>query len=667
MPKPLQLRIALPLPLRQCFDYCFTPTTTQTLSGCRVQVNFNHRLLIGVIIDAKPITDQNAKPLKPIEQLIDQQAIINTQLLRLCQWASQYYHHSLGQVIASALPKAQRQGKLPDEPELAMTPWQEQLHIHSPEYPLNADQTQALNLLTQHAKQFTPFFIEGITGSGKTEVYLQIIAQVLTQGQQALVLVPEIGLTPQTLERFQARFTAPIVTLHSGMTDKQRAKAWWQIYHNQAAIVIGTRSAVFAPLVNPGIIIIDEEHDTSFKQSEGFRYSARDLAIKRAQLLDIPIVLGTATPSLESYYNIQHGKYQHIVLSQRAGNAVLPQYELLDIRQQALYGGLSPQLLTEVEKQLADNNQILFFLNRRGYAAAIICHSCGYRATCSHCDAYLTLHQSQNCLLCHHCARRSKRLYTCPDCQSPNLLSFGLGTEKLQEVLSQHFPDSDVIRIDSDNIKNQKTLLKQFEKIKHGQRQILIGTQMLAKGHHFPNVTLVAVIDADSGLFSADFRACERLGQLVTQVAGRAGRAEKTGKVMIQTHQPEHPWLRCLVDQPYSEFLRLLSAERQKTHWPPYSYLALIQSSAPNQQTALHFLQQVKQALAHVETTVEIMGPVPALMAKRAGRYRMQLLLRAQHRHVLQQFLHQALALIETVKPDRSLRWHIDVDPLDVV
>ena len=518
---------------------------------------------------------------------------------------------------------------------------------------------------------FNAWLLEGVTGSGKTEVYLQAIEQCLRSGHQALVLIPEIGLTPQTLERFQQRFSAPVVILHSGLNDRERLDAWIAAREGEAGIVIGTRSAIFTPLARPGLIIVDEEHDLSYKQQEGLRYNARDLAVYRAHLEDVAIILGSATPSLESLHNVEQGRYQLLRLSQRAGNAKPPSFQCLDIRSRPLEGGLSRPLTLLIGDHLNKGNQVLVFINRRGFAPTLMCHDCGWIAECKRCDARMTVHQSPAHLHCHHCNSQRPLDKHCPKCQGTDLRPLGAGTERTEEYLNERFPDFPVLRIDRESMSRKKAMQQMMETIQSAQPCILVGTQMLAKGHHFPDVTLVAILDADGGLFSADFRGPERMAQMITQVAGRAGRAEKPGQVIIQTHMAEHPLLIELTEQGYAAIAKRELAERAVSQLPPYRFMALLRAEANNAYAANQFLeealQQAEQLVAqHQLDEIDLLGPVPSPMERRAGRYRAQLLLQAAQRSTLHQVVHLLLPILEQHPESRRVRWSIDIDPLDM-
>lgn len=532
---------------------------------------------------------------------------------------------------------------------------------------LNADQHAAVEHVSEHLHHFHVSLLDGVTGSGKTEVYLQLIAKILEAGKQALVLVPEIGLTPQLLQRFQARFNTPIALLHSALNEKERLCAWLKAAEGEAGIIIGTRSALFTPLARPGLFIIDEEHDLSFKQQEGLRYSARDLMLMRARILDVPVVMGSATPTLESLYNCAQHRFSHLHLSERAGNARPPKFRLIDVRSQKLEFGISAQLRTAIAQHLENKGQVLIFINRRGFAPVLLCHDCGWHSRCERCDAHMTLHQASNRQRCHHCGSERPVVQECPECGKQNLIAVGYGTQRVAEALAASFPDVPVLRIDRDSTRRKGAMNEMLDQIQAGEPQIIVGTQMLAKGHHFPNLTLVAVLDADYGLFSADFRAPERLGQLVLQVAGRAGRESRQGEVLLQTHHPDSPLLKILLSQDYARFAAELMEERKQTCLPPFSHLALLRAEAADFSLPLEFLRQAADLCHSVNhDTVELFGPFPAPMERRAGKSRAQLLFQAEDRAQLQALLAWLAQRLESHKLTRKVRWSLDVDPQEM-
>lgn len=697
--------------------------------GTRVQVPFGRQQLTGILISVSTTTDVPLTKLKSVSAILDIDPLLPASLLALIQWAADYYQSPVGDALLSVLPTLLRDGissdgttetcwrlttygkglpvgalqRSPKQAELLrqlqsgdtsqdvlkslgisttvlralqtkkLIECYERKPIFSCQHSdqeiplcLNPQQKEAVDSINQ-SEGFKTFLLQGITGSGKTEVYLQTIENTLKQNKQALVLVPEIGLTPQTIDRFRKRFNKPVVAFHSGLNNRERLDAWLQASRNEAAIVIGTRSAIFTPMPNLGIMIIDEEHDSSFKQQDGFRYHARDVAIVRAQRENIPIVLGSATPSLESLRNADSGRYQLLSLHSRAGEAQTPHIHLLDIAKEKLQEGFSPLLLDSMRQELNKGNQILVFLNRRGYAPVLLCADCGWIANCAYCDAKLTVHKRDRQLRCHHCGWQNTLPRHCANCHSPQLDVLGLGTQRSEEALQQLFPDTHIIRIDRDSTARKNALKDLLSDVQRGEAAILVGTQMLAKGHHFPDVTLVAILEADSGMFSADFRSAEKTAQLLTQVSGRAGRAEKNGQVIIQSRFCDHPLMQALTQQDYPSLAKSLLRERESLQLPPYVSQAILRSEAELSHNAETFLRRVRQqaeTLMHNGSPIQMMGPLPALMEKRANRYRHELVFSSSQRQRLQQLL-TALALQLEQDPDsKKVRWAIDVDPV---
>jgi len=726
--KPI-LRIAVPSPLYRSFDYLapagIDPNTLQP--GIRVQIPFGRRSVIGLLLESCGDTPVEAGKLRQAKALLDTEPVVTADVMAMVQWASAYYHHPVGEALAAALPVLLRQGSSPESASASVwqltasgaavdlqtltratrqaavlsrlqaqpaglnreeldTPasvlqaladkgWIERCseqpapHRSGPREPghqLNPAQQQACTTVLGSLGRFSSFLLEGVTGSGKTEVYLTLIEAVLDRGEQVLVLVPEIGLTPQLVDRFRRRLGVPLAVLHSGLSDRERLAAWQQARSGTAPIVIGTRSAIFTPLQRPGLLIVDEEHDASLKQQDGFRYSARDLAVWRARYLDVPVILGSATPSLESLYNVEQQRYTRLELPERTGSADLPAVEILNIRDQPLEHGLSMALMQRMRAHLDAAGQVLLFLNRRGFAPTLMCYDCDWVAECRRCDARMTWHQQDNRLHCHHCGSQRPVDTVCPACGGSELHPMGQGTERVEQALAEHFPDVERLRIDRDTTRRKGELKRLLARAQSGEARLLLGTQMLAKGHHFPNVTLVGILDADHGLFSTDFRASERMAQLIVQVAGRAGRHDRPGTVVIQTRHPDHPLLQLLARQGYPAFARAALAERKAAALPPLTAIALLRAEASTAGTAMQFLEQAHRVLASIGLEgVEVWGPVPATMERRGGRYRAQLLLQSARRGRLQQLLGQLALQLEQDRDSRRVRWSIDVDPVD--
>lgn len=546
--------------------------------------------------------------------------------------------------------------------------WRLKFCINGERLRLNTEQATAVCAIRSEEDRFAVWLLAGVTGSGKTEVYLTVLESILAKGKQALVLVPEISLTPQTIARFRERFSAPVEVLHSGLNDSERLAVWLKARCGENAIVIGTRSALFTPFAWLGIIVIDEEHDSSYKQHEGWRYHARDLAVLRAREEQIPIILGTATPSLETLYNVQQKKYRQLNLRKRAGSAIKASQQLLDIKGLPLTNGLSALLLKKMHEHLQAGNQVMLFLNRRGFAPVLLCHECGWIAECQHCDHYYTLHQRQHQLRCHYCNNQHTLSKQCSQCGSSQLVAIGLGTEQIEMALMILFPDVPVTRIDRDTTARKGTLENYLTQIQNGGKRILIGTKMLAKGYHFPYVTLVSLIDVDGALFSGDFRAAERFAQLYTQISGRAGRTGKHGEVLLQTHHPEHPLLKTLLHHGYMNFANQTLEERRQAWLPPFTNHILFRADDHDNHQAGLFLDQLRQLLDTSplrDNALRLMGPIPALISKRSGRFLWQLLLSHPSRQLLQCLVAASLPLVRTLSQVRKVKWSLDVDPID--
>jgi len=716
MPEPRVVQVAVPRPLHAVYDYALPSHLSPPQPGTRVRVPFGRSSVIGICVGSQPQSTQHT--LKEIEALLDDTPLVGAELLDIAQWMENYYHYPLGEVLATILPAAARKGaagqiknsdhwqtiapfdnprakaqsalheylaqegptsgpdllaagfkrtalrQLSERGVVARCEPAEQAPTEAALQPSEA-QREAIASISASQGQFTAFVLEGVTGSGKTEVYLQAMAPVIARNAQVLVLVPEIALTPQTLRRFQARF-AKVGMLHSNLTDDQRLQTWLKSAKNKLQVIIGTRSAVFTPFADLGLIIVDEEHDSSYKQQEGLRYSARDLATKRAHTWQIPVVLGSATPSLESLHNVNAGRYQRLLLPHRAGGASMPSYHVIDMRGQNQSDGLSVPLEHVMRRHLEANGQILVFLNRRGFAPTLLCAACGWQAQCPDCDAKLTLHRTPAQLVCHHCSLRFNVPKHCEGCGQTSLMPIGMGTQRTEARLQQLFPDTPVLRVDRDATRSNTALEKVFSRINQGDPCIMVGTQMLAKGHHFPNVTLVAIQNADAGFLSPDFRAPERTAQLIVQVAGRAGRAQRPGEVWIQSYQPENPNLVRLIEAGYPGFAELELAARTRAGFPPSRPMAMLRSESANAEEALALLHELNTQLralpaAAQATQMLVLGPVPAPLARLANRSRFQLMLIAPDRKLL----HRALDQLRIPKLPRDLRWSIDVDPYD--
>lgn len=754
---PKVLKVALPVPLRQVFDYLPPDHGAVPPAGTRVVVPFGSRQLVGIVVQSQAETELTAGRLLSIIEVLDQgRAVLDGDLLKLMQWCWQYYKHAPGDVLQAALPPALRKRKavLPEAPlHYFLTPLGEErlgqgagkaraqftllqqlqdgpqsadelkilgdrwrptlkrvmgqgwvgsgplsaqaglaasgvaskarshmweaapglLPSAAMEHPctmaasgpeLTLEQANAIQAIQAAGLGFSCHLLDGVTGSGKTEVYLQLLRPVLQAGRQALVLVPEIGLTPQLIRRFQQRLGFRPAVLHSGLSEGERLTAWESVRTGRARLLIGTRSALFTPMPELALIILDEEHDASFKQQEGFRYSARDVAVKRASDLGIPVILGSATPSLESINNAHAGRYQRHRLRLRATRATMPSWRVLDMRQHMTVNGLATAAIEAIAVTLDRGEQAMVFLNRRGYAPVLMCGQCGWHGKCQRCAANMTWHRSQRRLSCHHCGNEKPVPRLCPECRADALVGIGEGTQQLEAALSERFPQTVIRRFDADSTRGKGVLENQLAEVRSGEPCILVGTQMLAKGHHFPEVTLVVVVNVDQALYSADYRALERLGQTLLQVAGRAGRADKPGSVVLQTYEPNSQALALLISQGYEAYSEWLLQDRQLAGLPPLSFQAQLKAEAVAREDVQGFLQSAAKCFPKGPATLS--GPVPALMEKIAGRYRMYLLAQASGRADLHRQLDDWLEQLASLPGARKVRWALDVDPQDM-
>jgi primosomal protein N' (replication factor Y) (superfamily II helicase) len=722
------LRVALNVPLPTLFDYACDANAIPAI-GSRVRVPFGRRDAAGFVIEHADTSSIPQHRIKKIAGMLDDFPPLPRELLELAEFLSTYYQHPYGEVLFSALPVPMRVARpfrllrrkayvLTDVGALAkirktarsqralmelliekksMT--QAELVATSPSapaamkklvaasyvkeidaspvkgssfvdlHPPTAEQALAIAAIQAHGKKFGVFVLHGITGSGKTEVYLRLIAERLLHGQQTLVLVPEISLTPQLEQWFRSRFPdVHIVSLHSALSDTERTANWLDAQSGAAQIVLGTRLAVLTPMPQLGLIVVDEEHDSSLKQQDGMRYSARDVAIYRAKVRNLPIVLGSATPSLETYAHALSGRYQLLKLNERAvESAVLPPIDTIDTRGQKLDQGLSAALTAAIEQRLARDEQSLIFLNRRGYAPVLCCTACGWVSGCERCSSHLVLHLADRALRCHHCGYSGAIPRSCPTCGNQDIHPFGRGTQRIEETLQQRYPGARVVRVDRDSTRSKHAWESLLEKIHGGEADILVGTQMLAKGHDFPKLTLVGILNSDSALFAADYRAPERLFATLLQVAGRAGRADLRGQVLIQTEHPKHPLYRALKHHDFTEFAQAMLAEREAAGFPPYVYQAMLRAEASKLDHALDFLKQARElppAQPAGARRFEIYDPVPMTLTRRASLERAQLLVESRSRPALQALLAEWIPLIYAL-PRRGIRWGLDVDPIE--
>lgn len=723
--------VAVPVPLRQTFSYTcekkLSPGVRVSVSFGRRQLI---GVVVDSYEEPKRQAGAAVK-LKAVDEVLDEQPLFDNTFRALTEWLSTYYHHPIGEVWATVMPSRLRKGgalsdtapalmltetgqneaqastlrgkkqleciaylangpvaveeakarfsapvikalkekELVTDTTIRLTDHHDWSSFTLQQTPPTASTEQgvAIAAVNQQANHFVPFLLDGVTGSGKTEVYLQIIEPVLRQGKQVLILVPEIGLTPQTVGRFERRFGITVGVLHSQMTDLARLNVWQQARRGELGIIIGTRSAIFTPLKRPGMIIVDEEHDESFKQQDGLRYHARDLAVKRAHTDNVPLILGSATPSLESLNNALNKRYTHLTLSQRAGGASHTHLKILDSRDQPLHAGIAQGLISIMRGHLQQGNQVLVFLNRRGFAPAVLCHHCGQTVDCKSCERPFTYHKSQGRLQCHHCGASRRMPTQCEECHSHDLQTSGIGTEQLEHELGQLFPDVKQVRIDSDAVKGKDKLITRLDEINARKYQLLVGTQILSKGHHFPHVTLVVVLDCDGALFSADFRAAEKLAQLITQLAGRAGRASKPGEMWLQTDNPGHPLLQDLINNGFAHFARQALQERKLALLPPFSCQAIFRAEANDGILATNFLQQVRECYQPSIHAAKgrFIGPLPCLIEKRQGRFRFMLVLQCPQRGALHGWMKHHLTEAEHLPLASKVRWSLDIDPVD--
>ena len=709
------MRVGIPRPLDKLYDYAPPSGMPAPSIGARVRVPLGRTSAVGVVMG---YTDASRYELKEILDVIDHPPLLGSDVVRVTQWMADYYHCPIGVCLDTVLPSAARRGvrselrdakvwtavegdthALARRAPRQFETWQllrskgplvdEQIRayrldrarllalerkglvtavtrksryaVDGGSVSLTDEQAEAVDSIAGALDRFGAHVLYGITGSGKTEVYLRLIAKVLAQSKQALVLVPEISLTPQSLDRVRERFGAA-ATIHSRLPAVARFHEWTRCAKGEHRILVGTRSAVFTPFSSLGLIVVDEEHDTSYKQQDGLRYSARDVALVRAQHLGIPCVLGSATPSTETLYNVRQGRFRVSHLSSRPGSISTPSMKILDLRGQEMRGGLSVGLIAKMSEHLGRNSQVLVLINRRGFAPSLICPDCSWRSQCQDCDARLTLHEYPNRQLqCHHCCAVHPVPVSCPDCESDGLVSLGSGTQRIDETLAAEFPCSKVYRIDRDAMTTRRKIDSTLREIRNSENSILVGTQMLAKGHHFPNVTLVAVIDADRGFLTSDFRGPERTAQLIMQVAGRAGREDKPGEVWIQSFDPENRHLKELAKGGYQRFIDQELESREEAALPPYTYMAVVRADSEDREAAERCVAELLDGARAKD--LEVLGPAPAQIERVSKRWKFQGAIVARSR----QRLHDSLRDMQYRRQRTSgVRWSIDVDPSEL-
>jgi len=652
------------VPLDATFDFR-VPEGMDPGAGDLVVVPFGRGKRVGVVVARAAASEIAENRLRDIAGVVADVPRIAEPELELYRFCAAYYLRPLGEVIAASLPPRIRQVSRRKFPPV------EDIVPADPGFveavTLTADQQRAADLIRAGSGKFHPVLLQGVTGSGKTEVYLRAMAETLARGAQALFLVPEIGLTPQLESQVRGRFPgARVVAAHSHLSEGERAAAWLAARSGAARIVLGTRLAVLSPFANLGLIVVDEEHDASFKQQEGLRYSARDVAVRRAQLLGIPVVLGSATPSLESYANTKQGRYAFAELKTRAmAGAAMPAVRTIDTRVDKPQEGLSAGLVEAIRKRLERGEQSLIFVNRRGFSPVLYCRDCAWKSSCKRCSANLVLHLKSGQLRCHHCGHHRAIPTRCPECGSVDLAPVGHGTQRVEDALRSLFPKARIARVDRDSTARKGSLKRVLEQVRDAEVDILVGTQMLAKGHDYPGLTLVGALDSDSGLFSADFRASERLFSQLVQVAGRAGRAERAGEVLVQTDFPTHPLYAAVATHDYIAFADEALEERRLAGFPPFAHLALLRAESKKAGEAVAFLRDASRLARRISQKVEAFDPVPAPLERKAGFERAQLLVRAKSRATLQPFVREWKAALDDLG-ERRVRWSLDVDPQDV-
>tara|TARA_B100000959_G_scaffold79478_1_gene84664 strand:+ start:1195 stop:3156 length:1962 start_codon:yes stop_codon:yes gene_type:complete len=648
--------VAIPVPLHNTFDYL---CKEKVGIGSRVKVPFGNKKVTGIVLSHKD--KSSFKKLREVEEVIDHEVLLSKEILEFLSWSANYYHHPIGEVLSNAIPKNLRNGK----PAVIKKPSTVHDKVLLNNFELTTEQNFAINEVLKSSSEFNGFLLHGVTGSGKTEVYLSITEQLLKQGKQVLVLVPEIGLTPQMISRFEQRIKDRVVAVHSQLNDTQKQDAYLMAKGGDAKVILGTRSAIFTPIPNLGLVIVDEEHDSSFKQQSNFRYSARDLSFMRAKFANVPLILGTATPSLETLKNVIEKKLVRLTLTSRPGEAIMPSVDLIDMRSQPSEP-LSKPLIARIKHHLSTGKQVMLFINRRGYAPIYYCTECDWQSECTSCDSKLVYHRSINRLKCHHCGLEKSPESSCPSCNSHELKILGYGTERLEENLESFFPSTEVIRIDRDTTRKKKAFATHLKKINSGEPCVIVGTQMLAKGHDFSNLAFVGILDVDVGLMSTDFRATEHLAQLLVQVSGRCGRGNYKGEVNIQTRYPNHPIFNYVKDSRYIEYAKALLTERKDTKLPPFAHQALICANAKNKNSAESFLTEAAQLINSIEIeSVEVWGPVPGVIERKSDYYYFNLYLQSEDRGQLRRLIQTFYQHVETIKVSSSVRWFVDIDPIE--
>ncbi len=722
------ISIAVPMAIRERFDYLCKNNVPTPRPGTRIRVPFGKNYLIGIVLGKHTNTNIPIGKLKYISSIIDNKPVISKDLLDILKWCSEYYHHPIGDVIKHALPShIRRGGKAEIVPKIG---WKitnlgkKSIHkikknAHKQIETLNAcmhnnivtskiikdnnltnasinalykknyitkeiildeikhnlnkinrpnltsDQKKVIKSIISTKENYKAFLLKGVTGSGKTEVYLRLIEEEIKNDRQSLLLVPEIGLTPQLVSRLKDRFGKVLSIMHSGLTEKERYNSWLDSYLSKSKVIVGTRSAIFAPLPKLGLIIVDEEHDQSYKQQDGFRYSARDIAIYRAKTTNTKVLLASATPSFESLHNSNIGKYSLLNMPKRVGKAGKPKIKVIDQNKHASNNIISTPLILAIKKHINNKNQVLLFLNRRGYAPVLFCKECKKTEGCTRCDSNMTIHKKNQLVICHHCGEYKKLSITCNYCKS-NRVSLGSGTQRVVEDLSLIFPETQITRLDKDSTSKKGSLVKILETIESGYSQIIVGTQMLTKGHDFPNLTMVGILNTDQGILGTDFRSSEKLAQTLIQVAGRAGRRSTPGEVLIQTHFPNHPLISSLISDNYESFEKESLIARKNSNWPPYSHIITLRAKSVNKRKLFIFLKTVATLSKMKKLKVNILGPAPAIIEKKFNKFHAQLLFQSKNRKLLHMLVREVVLEIGKLRKNSQIYWNLDVDPIEL-
>ncbi|HJL79748.1 MAG: primosomal protein N' [Candidatus Thioglobus sp.] len=658
--KPQILNVVVDTPVSQFFDY-YPPKDLDHKPeiGQRVLVPFGRREVVGFIHAISHETTLPKKKIKLCKSIIDQSPLVDKNTSDLISWCKNYYHYPIGKAYAAAIPKYLRSGKTPELESMLFKK-------SSGKKKLTNHQKKAFDKCVKLLKNPVPILLNGVTGSGKTELYLQLMEGALKRGQQVLFLVPEIGLTPQLSEAITSRFGGSVGIIHSSTTEKSRAKVWLAAKENEVSIILGTRSSIFVPFRSLGLIVVDEEHDESYKQQSGLLYSARDLAVIRAKQVGCGLILGSATPSYESLLNSERGKYSEVQLNKKVFSAKPPEKKLINLNINPSNKGLSSPLISAISNSLERNEQSLLFINRRGYSPVTMCEVCGKIDECPRCESNLVSYKGSEKLKCHHCSYRKTAEKNCSACMGKKI-TIGHGTEKIEEELEQRFPEELIIRIDRDSTRSNKKREEVFEHAKSGAAKILVGTQMLTKGHDFPNLSLVAFINVDQGLFGSGYRSGERFAQQYYQASGRCGRRDKKSLVLLQTHNPNNEALKSLLNKSYREFYEENKGDRKRLGWPPYTYSVLVRAESPNENRVFDFLDAVAAFIKNSEglSSLRVLGPIPSPIGKIRGRKRGQLMLTSKSRKKLHITGGRLLSFVDEKKLGTKLKWSIDVDPTD--